>query len=51
MSRILSALKRVPDNRMLQDLCALIAIGAFVAAVSYGSAGLSSVVIAWRLGQ
>lgn len=51
MSRILSALRRVPDNRMLQDFCALIAICAFVAAVSYGAAGLSTVMIAWRLAQ
>ena len=51
MSRVLSALKRIPDNRMLQDFCALIAIGAFIAAVSYGAAGVSTVMIAWRLGQ
>lgn len=51
MSRILSALKRVPDNRMLQDFCALVALGAFVAAVSYGAAGVSTFTIAWRLGQ
>lgn len=51
MSRFLSALKRLPDNALLQDVCALIVIGAFIAAVSYGAAGMSSFVIVWRLGQ
>lgn len=51
MSRFLSALKRVPDNGVLQDVCALIVIGAFMAAVSYGAAGLSTLVIVWRLAQ
>lgn len=51
MSRFLSALKRFPDNGTAQDVCALLAIGAFVAAASYGAAGLSTVMIAWRLAQ
>lgn len=51
MSRLLSALRRLPDNGALQDTCALVVIGAFVAAVSYGAAGLSTLVIAWRAAQ
>lgn len=44
MSRFLSALKRLPDNSLLQDVCALVAISAFIFVASFGLTEIAQLV-------
>lgn len=46
MSRIVSAFRRVVDNELAQDICALLATGGFIFAAFYVSAGI----VMWRAG-
>lgn len=48
MSRIVSALKRLPDNGLAQDICGLVVMFAFCCAAIYGLAGLTEMVAAAR---
>lgn len=48
MSRILSVLKRLPDNELAQDLASAVVICAFIAAAGYGLAGVSTMVAVAR---
>lgn len=48
MSRILSALKRIPDNGVAQDLASAVVVCAFIAAAGYGLTGVSAMVAAAR---
>lgn len=48
MSWFLSALKRLADNELAQDICSLLATTAFVIAASYGLTGIGDLVEAAR---
>jgi len=51
MSRIVSTIRRAAGTDLAQDVCGFVAIATFLAVAVYGSAGLSMLVTAWRLGQ
>lgn len=44
MSRFLSALKRIPDNGLAQDVCAAIAMCAFILVAGFWLAEISQLV-------
>lgn len=48
MSRILSALRRIPDNGFAQDICAGVVMCAFILAAGFLLAEASQVVAAAR---
>ncbi len=51
MSGFVSAARRVAGIPIVQDACAFVAMGAFLAAAAYGSAGLAIVVAVLRGAQ
>lgn len=50
MSRFVSTMRRFAGSELLQDICALVAMGGFLLVMFFGCAGAVMIVSEWRAG-
>lgn len=48
MSPVVSAARRIAGAPIVQDICSLLVMAIFLFVATYGAAGLSMLVTAWR---